>query len=1043
MNTQSKAYVTKFSSGLALSLLAFSGIFFLIPVATPVFAANASAPTITITSNNPVAGGASPTISMKVSNPASNQFTITGFSFVTPTGWSVTVCTAGGFLDVCTVGAGGGGVTWTVSTFTIGTGAGIPPGSSDVLSFTATAGSAPTSSATYPFTSTFSTKVQDASSVGFYNGPSFSIQVMDPDTTVTVGALTTPYVAGSAALTVTATVTCGADQNTAVCPGTLGEPNLPVGWTATGGTYIASTTYSFTPSTSTSTSAGTATTTFQPSNKAGDHTFVTATIGTSAVTGTSPGAVATVAGAPTQVTWTLTSAATDGNHYITTQATTANGGGSVTPVTGAEMVNTGASYSIADKFGNPVAFNTALLTWTVTLTALSGAGIFDALGLPSVITCTNGGASWMSGATALTPTVACPSAGTSATLPFNYFQSATYDSIGELSAGVSGCLGAGCPGSGAFAGAGQSGQLITSTFAAASPVPVVYLTSAEKAAGVVLPSVPAGDQVNVTATLGTAQAGVPVQLMLDLGTSYETAPAAADYGASSMVTIGFSNGLTYITAITNAHGQASALFTLDTLATPTAAHAFFLDNVTRPTDSGSAATITFPTDTTTNSTDQAAAIVTIPNTPATFTVLTYYDSTLATAATHAAAGASLYVDVTISDQYGNVAVNTALTAIQITLAASAGTLSATTVYINHLASDTASSFGPVTWTMPGAVGSASLTASGVLAGKAITSAPATIGVVSPLPTLAIISPVPQSGTIYSKSNSVVFTGQANVSIGYASTGALAVKITGVTYSIDGGTPLTAPITPGNKITFSVAATMTAGLHTVYFNATDSQGNVASSSKYSVLVDTVAPTVAFTTKTGAVINFTNSVTATITVPEGDLNVTSVTASLNGTALASSHVTVTGTNNLGHSVTYTVTLTGLTAGTDVIGLSATSLAGLTGTATSVTVTVQVAFATSVLITSATYGTLGSFTGISVSATNTWTTSQSLVVFAVWKNSAGQTVAVTTGGLTLAAGASGTTFAPLASALPSGSYSVSVFVITTANQPVSSPTSITASV
>ena len=1041
MNTPSKAYVTKFSSGLVLALLAFSGLLILIPVATPVFASNASTPTISITSNNQVPGGAlGITITMKVANPASNQFTVTGFSFVTPTGWTVTGCTPGGFLSTCTVGAGGGGVTWTVSTFFVGTGAGIPPGGSDVLSFTATAGSAPTSAATYPFTSAFTTKIQDASSVAFYNGPTFNIQVMDPHTAVVVTALTTPYVAGSAAQTVTATVTCGADQDTAVCPGTAGEPGLPVVWTAPG--YAATTTYSFTPSTSTVGSAGTATSTFQPSNHAGDVTAVTATIGTSAVAGTSANTVTTVPGAPTEIAWTLTSAATDGNHYITTEGTTANGGGAVTAVTGAEMVNTGATYSIADKFGNPVSFSTAGLTWTVTITALSGAGVFDALGLPSVISCTNGGASWKSGSTTLTPAVACPSGAGAADLPFNYFQSATYDSIGELSAGVSGCLGAGCPGSGAFAGAGQSGQLITSTFAAASPVPVVFLTSAETAAGVTLPSVPAGDQVNVTATLGTVQAGVPVQLMLDQGTSFETLAGAMDYGASSKLTVGFSNGLTYITAITNANGQASALFTLDTLATPTAAHAFFLDNVTRPTDTASAASITFPTDTTHNSTDTAAAVVTIANTPATFTVLTYYDSTLTTPATHAATGASLYVDVTISDIYGNVAQNTELTAIQVTLSATAGTLSATTVYINHLASDTASSFGPITWTMPSAVGTASLTATGVLSGKSITSAPNTIGVVSPLPTLAIISPTPLSGVIYSKSNSVVFTGEANASIGYASTGVLAVKITSITYSIDGGAVQTAPTTSANQITFSVAATMTAGLHTIYFNATDSLGNVASSSKYSVLVDTSAPTVAFTTKTGAVINYTNSVTATITVPEGDLNATSVVATLNGTALASSHVTVTGTNNLGKSVTYTVTLSGLAAGSDTIGLSASSLAGLTGTATAITVTVQVAFATSVLITSATYGTLGSFNGISVTATNTWTTSQNLVVFAVWKNSAGQTAAVTTGGLTLASGATGTTFAPLAGPLTSGTYTVSVFVITTANNPVSSTTTTTAS-
>jgi len=581
------------------------------------------------------------------------------------------------------------------------------------------------------------------------------------------------------------------------------------------------------------------------------------------------------------------------------------------------------------------------------------------------------------------------------------------------------------------------------------------------------PDVAAGDKVNVTATLVppnscTAtelaacppQPGVPVSLMLDQANSFETVATAADYGASSMLTVGFSNGLTYTMATTNSQGVAWGLFTIDTVAGATA---YYIDNVTQPSDLSITATLH-------NSTSTAlipvpTPVITVANVPTTFTVLTYYANLVAPAcglpplpacglagpATHAATGASIYVDVTISDAYGNVATNTGINQIQISLVASCGTscpLSAFTVYIPSGGKDTFASFGAIVWTMPKVTGTVTLTASGVLLGVAKSSAPASLGVVSPLPTIAIISPAPTSGVIYSDSNAVVFTGQANVSIGYASTGSFAVKIASVTYMIDSGSVQTAPITSANQITFSVAATFTAGLHTIVFNATDSLGNVASSTKYSVLVDTSAPTVAFTTKTGALVNYTSPVTATITVPEGDLNATSVVATLNGTALASSHVTVTGTNKLGSSVTYTVTISGLAAGSDTVGLSATSLAGLTGTATSITVTVQVNPATSVIITSASYGTLAQFNGISVSATNTWSASYNLVVFAVWKNSIGQTVAVTTGGLTLAAGASGSAFAPLAGSLPSGSYTVNVFVVTTSNTPVSVTTPITAS-
>jgi hypothetical protein len=60
--------------------------------------------------------------------------------------------------------------------------------------------------------------------------------------------------------------------------------------------------------------------------------------------------------------------------------------------------------------------------------------------------------------------------------------------------------------------------------------------------------------------------------------------------------------------------------------------------------------------------------------------------------------------------------------------------------------------------------------------------------------------------------------------------------------------------------------------------------------------------------------------------------------------------------------------------------------------------------------------------------------LVVFVAWKNSAGQTVAVGTGGITLASGTTGTAFAPLIRALTSGSYLVNVYAVTTDNNPVS---------
>jgi hypothetical protein len=1020
LNTQSYAYVTKFSSGTILAILALSGLLFLIPFAavTPVFASNGSLPTATVTGNNPALGGAAGQMfTITLSNPTTNSYTITGFSILAPAGWTITGATQGGFLNTHPVPFTSSAVTWSVSQFTIGTAAGIPPGSSDTLAFTATAA---TASSTYPFNSKFTSKVQDASAVNFYNGPSFSILVIDPTSVVSAvtPAANANYVAGSAALTETATITCTVSS---ACPSGF-EAGVPVVFTSS---YIAGTTFSFTPSTATTSSTGVATTTFQPSEHATDASTVTATIGTSTVPSlTSGGTITTVAGAPTAIAWTFASANANGNHYITTQATTVNNAPAAA-FTGATMGLAGASFSIADRFGNPVNFNTAGLTYSVTLTALSGGGVFDSNGLPSVITCATGG-DWQAGGVDLTaPAItACPAAGTSANLPFNYFQSGSYGAIGELSASVTGTL----TGT-AYAGAGQSSLLVTSTFAAVSPVPTV-----QPITGVTLPNVPAGKLVNVTATLAIAQSGVPVTLYLDQVHSWETASGAMDYGASSVLAAGFSGGVFSTTVTTNSLGQASALFTIDTVA---GSSAFFESNATAPTDASLTNALGISADSAGAACTSGgpATVCTIAGTPSTFTVLTYFNThPLANPTSHGATGGPIYVDVAITDAYGNPATNTGVNQIQITLVASCSSacpLSATNVYIPSGFADTYNSFGAIIWTMPGATGTVTLTASGVLSGIQKTSHPASMTVVSPLPTLAIISPTPTSGDIYSRTGNVVFSGEANVSLGYASS----VTISSLTYSIDGGAAQSAPITMLNQITFSVAAVMSTGVHTIAFNATDSEGNVAVGQTYTVVVDTATPQVVFSTANNANITSGVSVTAKIAVLQGDLNASSVVATVNGTALAASQVTITGTNNLGTNTTYTVTITGLTTGHDVIGLSAASLAGLTGTASSITVHVTVAFAQSFVISGTPQSaTVGTFAGINASYVNLNPNSQSVVVFAVFKNSAGQTMGIGTGSLTVGAGATQSVFLADPVGLASGAYSVNIFVYTTGNLPVS---------
>ena len=1012
MYTPTRAYSTKFSSGTLLALLAFSTIVFLVPLASPVYASNASLPQMTTSSNNPVTPG-SQVITVTMTNPTSNQFAITGVSFNLPSGWAGTACTNSVFFsNACVFTATS--VSYTCPTQT---NCGVPPASSTSFSFTVTV---PAAATTYPFNGKVTTSIQDASSPAYYNGPSFNIQVVDTTTgitlTVTPGGSNTAsqYTAGTAAYTISAKVTCTVS---ATCPSGT-ESGVSVVWSQTG--YTAGAVYSFTPASGSSASGGSTSTTFQPSNHATDSASVVATLGTSLITATS-GAIATSPGAPTKVTWSLTAKNANGNHYIQTQGTTVNHAPAAA-YTGATMAAAGASFSISDRFGNSLDFGAAgFSNFTITITALSGQGKFDASNLPSIITCIKGGG-WKSGGTALTPAGTCPAAGLSANLPYNYFQSPIFNAIGEFSGVITGTYA-----SAAFGGAGTSGQLVTSTFAGSSPAPTAIPPT-----GVVLSAVPAGDSVRVNATLGTAQQGVPVQLFLDPATS------TAKYGSNSMLTPGF-GGSMQITALTNSNGIASGVFQLSTHAGDSA---FFMSNVSAPSDTSVTAYLG-------PSGDSAAPAVTAAATAASFHVKVTYDNLFVYPASKAATGSTLYVDVTISDAYGNAATNTAKTQIQISLVASCGSgcpLSATNVYIASGGSDTNSSFGPITWTVPSTIGAnVSLTASGVLNGVQKTSLPATVTIVSPLPTLAITLPKPVNGVIYSNNLAVVFSGQANASSGFAATGPLAVQISSITYKVDNGAVQTAPISPANKVTFSVAATLSEGLHSIIFNASDSRtpADTATGQTFQVLVDITAPTVKFTTAANSNVSNGAPVLAKIVDTQGDLNMSSVSATINGTAVASSSISITGTNVLGTNTTYTVAINGLTSGTDNIVLSASDLAGNSASTSILTVHITVPFALSVIVNSAQYGTLQGFKGITVSATNVWSSSQTVVVFAVWKNSAGQTVAVSTGGLTLAAGASGTVFAPITSALPTGSYSVTVFVITTANQPVSSQTSQSVSV
>ncbi|MDG6901557.1 MAG: hypothetical protein JRM80_06305 [Nitrososphaerota archaeon] len=764
------------------------------------------------------------------------------------------------------------------------------------------------------------------------------------------------------------------------------------------------------------------------------------------------GPFTTVPAAPSSATFSYSTAlASNGNYYSTvSQATTATPPTVIAAGTDATFSTGGAgnptiSFALADSFGNAIALNTPGLTaYTITLTALSGGGFFNAAyaaqtAYPAVLTCTGpAAANWQTSGNAITSpaTVACPTGAiTTVALPFLYFQSGAYSTIGKLSVTITGTYN-----SGGFSGSGTSASLVTSTFAGASATPAVAVPTG---ATYTIATVPAGSTVVVSETLGTLQAGVPVTLYLDHAASYETAVGAKDYGANSLVPAVFSGGTQAITAYTGSSGAslgvASATFTVDTVM---GSHAQFQANVAAPTITGGATNMLG------NSTSGASATaITVAGAPASFVISPVcFKATPDTPATcgadndlvgtSVAAGATVFVDISVADAYGNTAANPGPNQIQVTLAAAGSTLSSTTTYILMNNPDTYPTNGWVAWTFPTTVGTAiTLTASGVLSGKSSSSTDK-VTTVSDLPTISVTSPAPLSGVIYSGSTSVVFSGEANVSTGYSTN----IKISSVGFKVDSNPWQSGVISSANQVVFSLAATMTAGLHTIQFNATDTLSNTVVSQSFKVLVDTAAPTITATTTSGSSISAGSPVVFSIVDPEGDLNASSVVATSNSTATLTA--TVTGTNNPGSSVTYTINVNGLPTSTGhwSVTLNANDYAGNAATAVTITVKVTVAFAQSVVLQgTASQTTIGGFPGISATFSNEWSSSQNLIVFAVWKNSAGQTVAVSTSGLTLAAGATGTAFAPLAGSLPSGSYTVNIFVWTTSNQSVSSTTSI----
>lgn len=983
MNTPTNAYIKNFSSGTIVAMLVLSGLLFLVPVATTVHAAqNATQPTLT-PSPTVVFASTATAYTLTVKNPISNAYAIIAFTVSLPSGWTFGGAPSCGptFLGVVTIKSAS-----AIECTSSGIGNQLNPGFSTTLNLGTLTG--PASPATSPaVTGSISTSMIDTgSNPAAYPGPSLTETSITAGTTISMSLpVTGNFVAGSAPLTATATVSSG-------------QQGVPVSFSFTNGGYpSAGFTSSLSPASGTTGATGSISSTFTPSNKAGDATSITATIATlAALTGAS-GVVTTVAASPSAVTFYLSAGAFPSTHYLSIFGTTTHFVTGSTTYSGA-YDNTGdMTWAVSDQFGNPASGLSGVSGSLIAATPSTGAAYFDVQS-PMLNTFNTGGA-------------------TTGTVP-KYVQTGTYGTVGKLTSTVSGFYGVN-----PFSVSGFSGNLVTGTFQiAVQPTPGAYGSGIY--AGVCNPgdcTTQAGSSFSVSATYGTSlahsQSNVPLTLYaLTCGDSAN--PQTGTFTSS---------GTKSVSLFSNSTGQAAASFKADTFAGDAVR---FISNVSAPTDATPGHWL--------GASGFSGCVDTIPGAAAQFVVQTYWDShtnlpnnKLSTSGT---AGATYFITVSLADVFGNAVTNSEPNQIQLTLSSTVGVLSATNVYIATGYTGTGS-FGPISLTIPSstALGTVvTLTATGPVNGV-IVHGVGSFTIVSPLPTIGVKSPVLSAGVFYTMSNTVVFTGSANVSKGLP--GPLAhvpVDIASVGFKVNTNHWLSAAIATNNKVTWSVAASFAAGLNTIQFNATDNTAarNTVVSPAYQLLVDPGTPTITFPSST---TSNTGSVTVTITAPLGDLNTNSITGTWGGVAIPASSISWTGSNTLGSSSAFSVTFSGLSAATQALKVTAATLAGGSATASQTfTITVlQNQTFTSSGSGLPTVTTQGGFQGVAVTFVNNGpATSSELVCFELF-NSASQVAQgpICFGG-PVSGGASIPAFFSFQSGLAHGSYTAKVYVSESGN-------------
>lgn len=656
-----------------------------------------------------VQGTASTSLDVEVTNPVANTYAIISFSVNAPTGWKFAGVPSCG-TDLATLGTSSSSVVQCKS----GGSPGLSPGSSTTLELGTLTGPGSTPS-NPPVQGTFTTLVTDASGSSSYAGNSFLELDIAPTTiAVSITSGSALYLAGSSPLEITATISSG-------------QIDVPIVWNFSNSLYpTQGYVATLTPASSITASNGSASTTFSPSNHAGDSSGIVATIGESATYATTS-SVATAAGPPSQAIFSFTYGATSYDRdYLNNHVSVS---GTLYATTQSEVL-----LSLSDSFGNVVEFSTAIKN--VTIGTSSGEMLIDNSFYPAV-SC--GTASYQ------IPLADCQN-GASIRFPLTtsggytvyYVQSSIYGTEGNLIATIELSTGTTFD--------NVSGSIVTSTFASSLPDPVLNDTE-----------VGAGLSVGVSESLSSPQQGVPVTMYLC------TACAETTPGYDST----FLNGQQSITYLTNSSGAFTTSMAVNVTLGDTAV--FYTtaadplpsspSNILTSADSAEVTTVAGPI---------ASIAINIAANPGPAS-----GQNIASAASRS----SVYVDVTYVDAYGHDIPPTFSPSYQTQISLDVNSdalLSATNVYISSQATATngTSSFGPIILAMPSTTGLfVTLTASAIINNKSV-QATYTLLTVSPPPNYSVTitsstgGSTSPSGTASYKPDSII-TLTATPKSGYA------------------------------------------------------------------------------------------------------------------------------------------------------------------------------------------------------------------------------------------------------------------------------------